>query len=268
MVAVAHPLPSRAPVVPSLLVGAFALLVAGLLAADAAGGGAAVVRSAASAPDPVADRAATAAPPAVTSLPVVDAASVYRVRPRDTLSRIAALHAVPMGQLAAANRLAPPYPLNSGETLAVPAPPIAAAATPPANAPMEASVERWAIRYDLPPALLKAVTWRESRWDPSARSRRGAVGVGQVLPSTAAWVSERLIGSRLDPWQVEENLHLSAAYLRWLIDRAGGDQATALAAYHQGRTSVLQEGWFPVTQRYVEDVFSLRWEFEAAAPQR
>ena len=254
-------LPARVPVVPPLLAVAFTLLVVGLLAADTAGQTVGVGRSDAVAATP-------SGPPAgATSLPITDVVSTYHVRPGDTLATIAAVHAVPMGELAAANRLAPPYPLSSGQALAVPVPGVPAPLLPGAvslAAPLGPSIERWAAEYDLPAELLKAVTWRESRWRADAVSSRGAVGVGQVLPETAAWVSDHLIGRPLDPWRVEENLQLSAAYLRWLIDRSGGDTAAALAAYHQGRTSVIEDGWFAVTERYVRDVFDLRWRFEAA----
>ncbi|MGH2684816.1 MAG: lytic transglycosylase domain-containing protein, partial [Actinomycetota bacterium] len=164
--------------------------------------------------------------------------------------------------------LAPPYPLANGQALAIPSGVEASVEPLPGiiglAAPLGPSIERWAEEYRLPPALLKAVTWRESLWRADAVSSRGAIGVGQILPETAGWVSDHLIGRSLDPWQVEENLQLSAAYLRWLIDRTGGDEAAALAAYHQGRTSVAEEGWFTVTHRYVRDVFDLRWRFEAS----
>lgn len=258
----------RAPAVPPLLAAAFALLVVGLLAADGASRQAETAVRGAPAPA-VAPAPPGASATAEAKLPVVDVATTYRVQRRDTLSKVAAVHDVPLESLAAANGLAPPYPLATGQVLHVPAADPAAATPLPravAEAPaIEPVIERWAAAYDLPSALLKAVTWRESRWRTDAVSNRGAIGVGQVLPQTAAWVSSELVGTRLDPWRVEDNLHLSAAYLRWLIDRGGGDQAAALAAYHQGRTSVLGKGWYSVTERYVADVFELRWQFEAAA---
>jgi LysM repeat protein len=259
----ALPIPLRAPratAVPALLVAAFALLVTGLLAADAVGTetGSAAGRSTSAAADAAGGTA---------SLPVVDVVSSYTVQPSDTLSEIAGMHGVTLEALAAANGLAPPFAVTPGQVVHVPAG--TATGTLPGViglAPqIGPSIERWAQEYRLPPALLKAVTWRESRWRADAVSERGAIGVGQVLPETAGWVSANLVGARLDPWQVEDNLHLSAAYLRWLIDRSGGDEAAALAAYHQGRTSVLDEGRYSVTDRYIADVFELRWQFEAAA---
>ena len=248
----------RATAVPMLLVAAFVLLVGGLLAADAVGSGATSVRAGSG--------AGGAGAGAAASLPVVDVVSTYTVQPSDTLSQVAALHGVPLEALASANGLTPPYALASGQVLHVPA------GSTTAMLPGEIglapqigpSIEQWALEYEVPPALLKAVTWRESRWRADAVSERGAIGVGQVLPETAGWVSAKLVGARLDPWKVDDNLRMSAAYLRWLIDRSGGDQAAALAAYHQGRTSVLDKGRYSVTDRYIEDVFELRWQFEAA----
>ena len=248
----------RATAVPMLLVATFVLLVGGLLAADAVGSGATSVRAGSG--------AGGAGAGAAASLPVVDVVSTYTVQPSDTLSQVAALHGVPLEALASANGLTPPYALASGQVLHVPA------GSTTAMLPGEIglapqigpSIERWALEYEVPPALLKAVAWRESRWRADAVSERGAIGVGQVLPETAGWVSAKLVGARLDPWKVDDNLRMSAAYLRWLIDRSGGDQAAALAAYHQGRTSVLDKGRYSVTDRYIEDVFELRWQFEAA----
>ena len=263
----------RVPAVPPLLAAAFTLLVAALLLADARASARAVEAPAprpAAAPAPAPAAAAAAAAEAGSALPVIDVVTTYRVQPRDTLSKVAAVHDVPLASLAAANGLTPPYPLGAGQVLNIPAVDLAAVAPLPAEvaaAPaIVPSIERWAAEYDLPPALLKAVTWRESRWQADALSHRGAIGVGQVLPKTATGVSHELLGgATLDPWAVEDNLRLSAAYLRWLIDRGGGDQAAALAAYHQGRTSVLGKGWYSVTEDYVADVFELRWQFEAAA---
>ena len=260
------PLPARVrvPVVPPLLAASFVVLVAGLLASDSVAGTVREVRVAAPAPAP----AARAPIVETTSLPVIDVVSTYRVRHGDTLASVAAMHAVPLKEIAAANGLTPPYLLRTGQTLAVPSGVAAAVEPLPGAIGLAASfgpsIERWAREYGLPPSLMQAMTWRESRWRPDAVSNRGAIGIGQVLPETATWVSDHLIGRRLDPWRVEENLQLSAAYLRWLIDRAGGDEAAALAAYHQGRTSVLEDGWFSVTHRYVKDVFDLRWRFEVS----
>jgi soluble lytic murein transglycosylase len=90
------------------------------------------------------------------------------------------------------------------------------------------------------PSLLRGLAAAESGGDPRARSRAGAVGLLQVLPSTAAEQARRL---GLDPARVDledpaTNLRLGAAYLGWLLAQFGGDERFALAAYNAGPENV------------------------------
>lgn len=205
-----------------------------------------------------------AAPGAIT-------ASVYRVRPGDVLSSIAVLHGVPMTELAAHNDLHEPFALSPAQFLRIPVPSAGASPpTVPGTAEAEAvraSIERWSAAYFLPPDLLAAVLWQESRWRAEALSPKGAVGVGQLLPSTAAWLADDLIGEPLDPWVIDDNVRMASHLLRWLIDRAEGDQAAALASYYQGWGSTDADGWYGETEGYVADVFVWRWRFRVDAPR-
>jgi soluble lytic murein transglycosylase-like protein len=124
--------------------------------------------------------------------------------------------------------------------------------------------ERWADEYDVSVTLLEALAWRESRWDNTVRSPAGAIGIGQLLPETAAFVARELIGEELDPTEANDNIRLSAQYLRALIERFERDVSTALAAYLQGSTSVEANGVSPKTAAYVEEVLALRDDFAAA----
>jgi LysM repeat protein len=207
---------------------------------------------------PIAEHPSHADPSAVTL-------TKYHVRPGDTLTSVAGLHDVDAGAVAQANALTPPYHLTAGHVLRIPdvAPP---GASPPRVDTTRTGVAdllaKWARTVDLPVDLLQAVSWRESSWRQDAVSGRGALGVGQVLPDTAAWVSSELAGGRhLDPRDVDANAELSARYLRWLLDRYDGDVANALAAYHQGPQAVDVDGWYPSTVQYVGDVFRLRRAF-------
>jgi len=126
----------------------------------------------------------------------------------------------------------------------------------------EAIVKAHARNYDLPPALLAAVIYAESKFDPSARSDAGAVGLMQLLPETARGIAVRTGGNGfvdsdlLDP---ELNVRYGSWYLRNLLDRYH-DVRTALAAYHAGQGNVdewRREGGgirFPETRHYVEKV--------------
>jgi hypothetical protein len=124
--------------------------------------------------------------------------------------------------------------------------------------------ERWAGEYGVPVALLEGLAWRESRWDNLVRSDAGAIGIGQLLPETAAFVARELIGKALDPRKPRDNIRLTARYLRSLIDRFDGKTSTALAAYLQGSTSVVERGVTPQTAAYVHEVLALRDQFARA----
>ena len=127
----------------------------------------------------------------------------------------------------------------------------------------EAIVRAHATNYDLPPTLLAAVIYAESKFDPAARSAAGAVGLMQLLPDTARGIATRTGGDRfvvddlLDP---ELNVRYGSWYLRSLLDRYDDDLPTALAAYHAGPGNV--DSWrrkgvgvqFPETRTYVSRV--------------
>jgi soluble lytic murein transglycosylase-like protein len=104
----------------------------------------------------------------------------------------------------------------------------------------------------LPVSLLAAVAYVESRFREDARSPRGAVGLLQVMPATAAML-------RLDATRPETNLLAGARFLRAMLDRFGSSDL-ALAAYNAGPAAVERAGGAPSgeTLRYVLDV-NARW---------
>ncbi len=118
--------------------------------------------------------------------------------------------------------------------------------------------ERWAGEYGAPLDLLMAMTWLESGWQHDVVSSAGAMGIGQIMPDTATWMEDVLIGVPLDPFDPNDNIRMAARYLRWLLDRTDGDAATALAGYYQGLGAVQTSGIFPSTRAYVADVLAFR----------
>jgi soluble lytic murein transglycosylase len=123
-----------------------------------------------------------------------------------------------------------------------------------------------AENYDLDPALLAAVIYRESKFDPDARSSSGAIGLMQLLPDTAKGIALHTGGSRFrvsDLYDPEINVRYGAFYLQRLL-RKYGDERLALAAYNAGQANVdewLASGGdirFPETREYVEDVLEVR----------
>lgn len=123
--------------------------------------------------------------------------------------------------------------------------------TPPHDShAYDSLIARAARRQGLPPALVKAVVAAESDFNPRAVSRKGALGLMQLMPTTA----ERL--GVADPFRVEENLAAGARYLRRLLDRYG-NLTRALAAYNAGPDAVDRSGGIPPfreTQQYVRQV--------------
>jgi soluble lytic murein transglycosylase len=132
-----------------------------------------------------------------------------------------------------------------------------------------------ARNYDLPPALLAAVIYAESRFDPDAVSEAGAVGLMQLLPETAKGIALRTGGERFvvsDLRDPEINVRYGSWYLDHLRERYDGDWRLALAAYHAGQGNV--DGWledgggiaFPETQAYVDEVERMRRVYARAYP--
>lgn len=122
-----------------------------------------------------------------------------------------------------------------------------------------------ARNYDLDPALLAAVIYRESKFDPNARSSSGAIGLMQLLPNTARGIALHTGGAKFvisDLRDPEINVRYGAFYLRRLI-RKYGEVELALAAYNAGQANV--DEWqaagdgivFPETRQYVDEVLEL-----------
>jgi soluble lytic murein transglycosylase-like protein len=112
-------------------------------------------------------------------------------------------------------------------------------------------VEQSAARYGLNPAILHGLIQQESGFDPSARSSAGALGLTQLMPSTAASLG---VAEPLDPAQSIEG---GARYLSQLLQQFDGNTADALAAYNAGPGAVEQYGGVPPyseTQQYVGKV--------------
>lgn len=111
-------------------------------------------------------------------------------------------------------------------------------------------------QFALPPGLLDALVWTESRYNPFAVSKAGAVGLGQLMPGTARDLG---IANRYDP---ETNIVGAARYLRQMIDKFGVVHL-ALAAYNAGPRAVQRAGGIPrngETPAYVRNVLQ-SWRF-------
>jgi soluble lytic murein transglycosylase-like protein len=74
-------------------------------------------------------------------------------------------------------------------------------------------------------------------------------------------VSDILIGEELDPQDHEDNIRISARYMRYLLDEAG-DVRLAVASYYQGLRATREHGIYSSSQFYVDGILALRDRFD------
>ena len=116
-----------------------------------------------------------------------------------------------------------------------------------------------ATGHGLDPRLIQSVMQAESGYNPFAVSRKGAMGLMQLMPDTARMLEVE------DPFDVDQNIRGGTAYLRQLLDRFEGRFDLALAAYNAGPETVIRFGGIPPyreTREYVRRVLVL-WRGEA-----
>lgn len=115
-------------------------------------------------------------------------------------------------------------------------------------------IKRAASKYKLDHKLVSAVVQVESQFKPDAVSRTGAIGLMQLMPSTA-----RQLGV-LDSYDPSQNIEGGTKYLRYLVERFKGDVTLALAAYNSGPLNVEKYGKVPPfkeTKGYIRKIYSI-----------
>lgn len=120
-----------------------------------------------------------------------------------------------------------------------------------APASLDQIIARIAYQHEIRPSFIHAVIKAESNYNPGAVSYKGAVGLMQLMPRTAARYGVR---NRFDPLQ---NIEGGVRYLRDLLDRYDGNHRLALAAYNAGEGAVDRFGGMPPfaeTRRFVPRV--------------
>jgi soluble lytic murein transglycosylase-like protein len=135
---------------------------------------------------------------------------------------------------------------------------------PQPDTPFGPEIHAAAKRHGVNPALVAAVMRAESAYRPQARSHKGARGLMQLMPATAARFGVRP-EELYDPVR---NLEAGVAYLRFLADRFPGVPVRVLAAYNAGEGAVARYGGVPPyreTRDYVRKIVRLLGIDEQAA---
>jgi soluble lytic murein transglycosylase-like protein len=116
---------------------------------------------------------------------------------------------------------------------------------------LDAYVKEVAARYDVPADLVAAVIEAESSKNPRAVSRRGAQGLMQLMPKTAARLGVD------DPFDPRANIEAGVKHLRAMIDIFGNNLPLVLAAYNAGEVAVIKHRGVPPyreTRAYVKRI--------------
>jgi soluble lytic murein transglycosylase-like protein len=132
--------------------------------------------------------------------------------------------------------------------------PTAAVCDPLPISQIESLVGEAAKRVELDPALLRSVMEQESAFRPCAVSPKGAMGLMQLMPGTAAQLGVR------DPFDPGQSVDAGARFLKQLLQSYGGDVPLALGAYNAGPAKVNEANGIPLipeTQDYIRRVMSL-----------
>lgn len=121
---------------------------------------------------------------------------------------------------------------------------------------VDAAIEQAAARHQVDANLVRAMIKVESNFNPQAVSRKGAMGLMQLMPATA----RRLNVS--NPFDPQENVDAGVRYMKTLLNNFGGDVRLSLAAYNAGEGAVARSGGVPrisETQNYVKQITNLYW---------
>lgn len=205
---------------------------------------------------------AAAAPAAQPAAP-----RVHAVASGQNLTTIARRYDVSVAAIVQANGITNASRIYAGQRITIPGT-AAATASGPTVTGMPASMaslvaKRHAVRrmiveeanrYRVPAAFALAVAWQESGWQQGVVSSAGAVGVMQLMPDTADWVGDAMLGTTVKFGDTRSNVRAGVRLLAHYLDRYDGDRDRVLAAYYQGQSATDHHGIFAVSRRYIASI--------------
>lgn len=123
----------------------------------------------------------------------------------------------------------------------------------PVNSALQSSnldslINQAANKYGVDANLIKSVIKAESSFNPSSTSEKGAMGLMQLMPSTAKWLG---VTNAYDP---QQNIEGGTKYLRYLLTKFHGDLTKAVGAYNAGPGNIMKNIWPQETVAYVQKV--------------
>ncbi len=130
---------------------------------------------------------------------------------------------------------------------------------------IDSAIEQAAARHNVDPNLVRAVVKVESNFNPNAVSRKGAMGLMQLMPSTARQLKVK------NPFDPEQNVDAGVRHLKQLLESYDGDIKLTLAAYNAGAGAVARSSGVPrytETQNYVRRITNLYYgvsDFDSGA---
>ncbi len=126
--------------------------------------------------------------------------------------------------------------------------------------PYYKQIQTVAKKYQVAPELIASIVRLESNFDRFSVSPVGAVGLMQLMPSTAHGVARSLGLAGYDLYDAEDNLELGTAYLTMLLRDFNGHVPTALSFYNAGRRGIVSRGVYR-NRRYIRIVMDNYWDY-------